>query len=119
MVVHPFSRADEVMRLFRDVTATAPDELTCLLVLRKAPPAPFIPQEFHGKPIAAIAAHWTGDPTEGVDAMKPLKAFGLPVADTIAPKEFMAFQSFLDGAASHSAGATTGNLPGRAKSRTD
>ena len=98
MVVHPVrARADEVMRLFRDVTANAPDELTCLLILRKAPPAPFIPQEFHGQPIAAIAAHWTGDPAEGVDAMRPLKAFGPPVADTIAPKEFIAFQTFLDG----------------------
>ena len=97
MVVHPFARAGEVMRLFRDVTATAPDELTCLLVLRKAPPAPFIPKELHGTPIAAIAAHWTGDPAEGAAAMEPLKAFGPPVADTIAPKEFIAFQTFLDG----------------------
>jgi FAD/FMN-containing dehydrogenase len=97
MVVHPFSRADEVMQVFRDVTATAPDELTCLLILRKAPPAPFIPKEFHGQPIAAIAAHWTGDPAEGEAAMQPIKAFGPPVADTIAPKDFIAFQTFLDG----------------------
>jgi len=97
MVVHPFSRANEVMQVYRDVTAKAPDELTCLLVLRKAPPAPFIPQEFHGKLIAAIAAHWTGDPAEGTEAMQPLKAFGPPVADMIAPKEFIAFQTFLDG----------------------
>jgi FAD/FMN-containing dehydrogenase len=97
MVVHPFSRAEDVMQVFRDVTATAPDELTCLLILRKAPPAPFIPKEFHGQPIAGIAAHWTGDPADGVEAMAPLKAFGPPVADTIAPKEFIAFQTFLDG----------------------
>ena len=97
MVVHPFSRAGEVVRLFRDVTEAASDELTCLLILRKAPPAPFIPAEFHGQPIAAIAAHWTGDPADGVAAMQPLKAFGPPVADTIATKEFSAFQSFLDG----------------------
>ncbi len=97
MVVHPFSRAEEVMRVYREVTASAPDELTCLLILRKAPPAPFIPQEFHGQPIAGIAAHWTGDPAEGAEAMRPLKSFGEPVADTIAPKDFLAFQSFLDG----------------------
>jgi FAD/FMN-containing dehydrogenase len=97
MVVHPFERADAVMELFRSVTANAPDELTCLLVLRRAPPAPFIPAELHGKPIAAIAAHWTGDPAEGAEAMRPLKDFGPPVADTIAPKDFLAFQTFLDG----------------------
>ncbi len=97
MVVHPFSRAADVIRLFRNVTSNAPDELTCLLILRKAPPAPFIPSEFHGQPIAAIAAHWTGNPADGVTAMQPLKSFGPPVADTIATKEFISFQTFLDG----------------------
>lgn len=97
MVVHPGARAAEVMRLFRAVTTDAPDELTCLLVLRKAPPAPWIPAELHGKPIAGIAAHWTGDPADGVEAMRRLKEFGPPAADTIAVKEFSAFQSFLDG----------------------
>ncbi len=97
MVVHPFHRAADVIRLFREVTATAPDELTCLLVLRKAPPAPFIPQVLHGKPIAGIIAHWTGDPAKGADAMRPIKDFGPPVADTIAPQPFVAFQTSLDG----------------------
>ena len=93
----PAERANEVMSLYRDITATAPDELTCLLVLRRAPPAPFIPQEFHGKPIAAIAAHWTGEPDAGVAAMGPIKSFGTPVADTITSKDFAAFQTSLDG----------------------
>lgn len=97
MVVHPFSNVREVMRLFREVTAAAPDEQTCLLVLRRAPPAPFIPEKFHGQPIAAIAAHWTGRPEDGVAAMRQLKAIDAPVADTIAPKPFIAFQSMLDG----------------------
>ena len=95
--MHPFDRARDVMRLFREVTANAPDELTCLLILRKALPAPIIPPEYHGKPIAAIMAHWTGDPAEGAAAMRPLKAFGTPIVDTIAPKPFTAFQTALDG----------------------
>lgn len=97
MVVHPFEQAREVTRLFREVTENAPDELTCLLVLRKAPPAPFIPEAYHGQPIAAIAAHWTGPPEEGAAAMRPLKETGSPVGDNIAPKPFTDFQSMLDG----------------------
>jgi hypothetical protein len=97
MVVHPMERAPAVMDLYRDVTAKAPDELTCLLVLRIAPPAPFIPSELHGKPIVAIAAHWTGDPSAGQSAMQPIKGFGPPAADTIDTKEFVSFQTFLDG----------------------
>jgi FAD/FMN-containing dehydrogenase/AraC-like DNA-binding protein len=97
MVVHPFAWAPDVMRLYRDVTTNAPDELTCLLVLRKAPPAPFLPRAIHGQRVAMIVAHWTGDPADGEEAMKPLKAFGPPIADTIEPKDFIAFQGLLDG----------------------
>jgi FAD/FMN-containing dehydrogenase len=97
IVIHPFERARDVARLFREVTANAPDELTCLLILRRALPAPNIPVEHHGKPIAAIMAHWTGDPAAGIDAMRPLKAFGAPIVDNIGPKPFTAFQAALDG----------------------
>ena len=97
IVIHPFERAREVIRLYREVTAGAPDELTCLLILRKALPAPNIPPEHHGKLIAAIMAHWTGDPADGAAAMQPLKAFGAPIVDNIGPKPFTAFQTALDG----------------------
>ena len=97
MVVHPFEAAREVIDFYVQLARSAPDELTCLLVLRKAPPAPWIPEAYHGKLIAGIAAHWTGSPQEGVAAMQRLKDFGKPVADTIVPKSFVSFQSFLDG----------------------
>jgi FAD/FMN-containing dehydrogenase len=97
IVVHPFEKAHELIRLYRELTATAPENLTCLIILRKALPSPFIPPEHHGKLVACLMAHWTGDPAEGGDAMRPIKAFGAPVADTIAPKPFIAFQTSLDG----------------------
>src|SRR5262249_23179282 len=45
MVVYPMAQAREVAHQFRRVTAAAPDELCCLLILRIAPPAPFLPTE--------------------------------------------------------------------------
>ena len=50
----------------------------------------------HGKPIAAIAVCWAGDPAGGRDEVLPLKAFGQPLADTIALKPFIEHQSMLD-----------------------
>jgi FAD/FMN-containing dehydrogenase len=96
MVVYPMAQAREVAHQFRRVTATAPDELCCLLILRIAPPAPFLPKELHGTPIAAIAACWTGNPSVGQDAMRGLKSFGRPAADTITVKPFIAHQTMLD-----------------------
>ncbi|OKO68262.1 FAD-binding oxidoreductase [Bradyrhizobium sp. NAS96.2] len=96
MVVYPMTQARDVAHQFCRIAATAPDELCCLLILRIAPPAPFLPEALHGTPIAAIAACWTGDPIAGQDAMRALKSFGKPAADTITVKPFVAHQTVLD-----------------------
>lgn len=49
MVVQPFEAAREVIDFYAQITTAASDELTCLLVLRKAPPAPWIPEAIMGK----------------------------------------------------------------------
>lgn len=98
IVVHPFARARATIELYREVCETAPDELTCLLILRKAPPAPFLPAEVHGQPIVAIAACYAGKPGAAEKAMKPLKEWGRPLADTIGPKPFCEHQKLLDAA---------------------
>jgi FAD/FMN-containing dehydrogenase len=96
MVVHPMTHARPLMEQYRQITAAAPDELCCLLILRNAPAAAYLPQELHGKPIAAIALCWTGDPARGESAVRSLKAFGQPLADTIARKPFVEHQTMLD-----------------------
>lgn len=96
LVLYPMDQAKDVIRFFREFTESAPNELTCLLVLRLAPPAPFLPEEVHGKPVAGIAAMYAGPPEEGERALAPLKAFGAPLADTITPKPYVTHQSFLD-----------------------
>ncbi len=44
---------------------------------------------------------WSGDPAEGVAAMKPLRAVGTPIADVVRPTPYLALQSMLDGGAPH------------------
>ena len=36
----------------------------------EAPPAPFIPEEWHFKKVAAVIACWAGEPTEAEDVIK-------------------------------------------------
>lgn len=97
MVVHPMDQANEVISFFREFSAAASDDLTCVLLLRIAPPAPFLPTSIHGKPIAAIIVCHSGPLDEAEKAVKPLKEFGSPVADTIQPKPFVVHQAALDG----------------------
>ncbi|WP_242342316.1 FAD-binding oxidoreductase [Anaeromyxobacter terrae] len=96
LVVHPFSRAKELLAGFRSFTATAPDELTAWVVMRKAPPLPFLPPEVHGKEILVFAACYVGDAEEGLKALAPLRALGQPIADVIGPAPFVAWQTALD-----------------------
>src|SRR5439155_5603607 len=55
LIVHPLSRAAELLDGYRRIAASAPDELACWFVMRKAPPLPFLPPEYHGKEILVFA----------------------------------------------------------------
>jgi FAD/FMN-containing dehydrogenase len=96
LVLHPMARAKEVLALFREATARAPDGLCHLLIMRKAPPLPIIPAEAHGAPVAGIAVCYSGPLEEGEELVAPIKRFGQPLVDTIAAKPFVAHQQFLD-----------------------
>lgn len=101
LVFYPMEQAPGIMRLFRKVTQDAPDELTCLLILRLAPPLPIVPPEMHGKPVIGIAVHYAGPVDEAEPHVRRIKEFGALIVDTIAPKPFVAFQSFLDSGQPH------------------
>ncbi len=96
VVFYPMERAREVLHFYRDYAAAAPDELTMAAVLRIAPPAPFLPQHIHGKPVIGIGACYSGSIEEGERVMRPLSNFGTPVANMIAPMPFVRLQSMLD-----------------------
>jgi hypothetical protein len=55
------------MRGYRDYVETAPEELATGTVILQAPPAPFIPENLHGKSVLAILAVYTGDADEGTE----------------------------------------------------
>ena len=67
-----------------------------IVVHRKAPPLPFVPEELHGKPVVMVVCCWAGDVEEGEKFIRPLREFGSPVADVCAPKPFLAHQAMLD-----------------------
>lgn len=76
IVIHPMEKVREVVGFFREFSASAPEELCCLLTLRLAPPAPFLPKEVHGKPIVGIAVCHSGSLDDGERAIRQLKERG-------------------------------------------
>ena len=96
LVVHPLGAARDVLRFYRGFVASAPEEFVCWFVMRQAPPLPFLAPEWHGKEILALAMCYHGDLAEGERIAKPLRAFGNPIADVVAPHPFVGWQQVLD-----------------------
>jgi len=96
MIIHPLEAARDVLHYYRDFLPTTPQEFVCWFVMRKAPPLPFLPPEWHGREILALAVCYCGKIEDGERVAKPLRAFGKPIADVIAPHPFTAWQTILD-----------------------
>jgi FAD/FMN-containing dehydrogenase len=95
-VVHAFADAPEVFRFFADFVATAPDELSVVASTFRASPALPIPPAMHGELVTVLAVCWAGDLAAGERVLRPLRSFGRPLADLIAPMPYTALQTASD-----------------------
>ena len=116
VVFYPGDEAVEVVSGWRDLVGGFPDELSTLVNLTTAPPAPFIPEEWHFRKVAAVIACWAGDAAEGEEAVKPLRVLGTPVNDLLGPIPYLGLQSLIDplweaGAANYFTSAFLESLP--------
>ena len=97
----PLADGPAVMRFLRDFAPEAPDELGISLVMRLAPPMPFLSPDQYGTPVFGLLLVWSGDIGEGMKAIAPLAAIGTPLASVVRPVPYLALQSMLDGSAPH------------------
>jgi FAD/FMN-containing dehydrogenase len=86
MVLHPFDKAQEVLRFYRDFTSEAPDELTAAGGVLSAQ---------DGQLMVGILVSYCGPLSEGERVLKPLRVFGPPVHDDIRPMAYKEIQELL------------------------
>jgi FAD/FMN-containing dehydrogenase/pimeloyl-ACP methyl ester carboxylesterase len=96
LIAWPFERADEVLRAYRDITAAAPRELTIFCISMRAPPAPFVPEAWHGKRICAMVVCHSGDLARADEVLAPIHALGDPVVNLLRELPYVELQSSLD-----------------------
>ncbi len=87
MIIHPRSDAGSFLRFFREYGAGAPDDLTMAALLLNTP---------DGDPAIAAAVCYCGPTDQAEAVLKPLKEFGSPLADSIAPIPYIEQQKLLD-----------------------
>jgi FAD/FMN-containing dehydrogenase len=63
----------------------APEELSVIANVMKAPPLPFVPAGQHGKPVVMARMVYAGDAEAGERAIAPIRALATPLADMIRP----------------------------------
>jgi len=87
MVVHPLERAKEVVAFYRGFVDSAPDEVNTQCAILTTP---------DGMKVIALAACHCGSEEDGARALAPLKEFGPPLVDQIAPMPYTQFQQALE-----------------------
>jgi FAD/FMN-containing dehydrogenase len=96
LVVFPHSEAGPVLRKYREFIATAPEDLSVWIVLRQAPPLPFLPPEVHGQNVVVLALCCLGSEASGRKLIAPLAEFGTVLGQHVGMQPFTAWQQAFD-----------------------
>ncbi len=96
LIFYPLEEAESILKRYRMFVEGASDDLSVWVVLRKAPPLPFLPEHVHGKEVVVLALVYAGDMEEGQKEIEPLGSMGSLIARAVAPHEYSAFQTAFD-----------------------
>ena len=96
-IVYRLEDAAGVLRNYRNFAANAPAECSIWADFVTAPPLPFIPEAVLGTKVLFIVPFYSGDLHKGEEILKPLREFGKPVADAVAPIPYVTAQRAIDG----------------------
>ncbi len=91
LILYPFERAGEVLRHYRGLTASLPEDLTLFAGLVHAP-------DGSGTKLAGMVGCHSGPLEDAEAAFAPVRALEAPVADMIGPMPYCAVNSMLDDA---------------------
>ena len=97
MLMYPAEMGRDLLRVFRDFIASAPDEVGAGFAFICAPPLDFVPEPVRGQPVIGVVCCYAGSVEDGIEAFRPLREFGPPAIDMVEPMPYVAVQQLLDG----------------------
>jgi FAD/FMN-containing dehydrogenase len=96
LIVFPFSQAKQILNKYRQFVSSAPEELNVWVVLRKAPPLPFLPEDVHGKEVVVLPIFYAGAVAEAEKLIAPVRAFGEAHGEHLGAQPYVAWQKAFD-----------------------
>jgi FAD/FMN-containing dehydrogenase len=91
----------DVLGWYRAFIARAPDELGTLVRFGTIPPLAAVPEHLHWRPALGVVSCYAGAVEDAERAVAPLRRFGKPLVDLLAPSPYAAFQGATDDTVPH------------------
>ncbi len=95
-MLYELSEAADVMKWYRNLIPTAPDDLNGFFAFLTVPPAPPFPEHLHMKKMCGVVWAYAGAQTNAEETFKPIRAFKEPALDFVGPLPQPALQSMFD-----------------------
>jgi FAD/FMN-containing dehydrogenase len=95
-VLYDMADAGEVLRWYREVLPSLPEEVDGWLGLLTIPPAPPFPESLWLRKACGIVWCYTGPAERADEVLAPLRGFGAPLLDAVMPLPFPVLQSIFD-----------------------
>ncbi len=95
-IFYPIDAAGQVLGAYRQLMATAPDELACYALAVNIPPVDPFPEGFHGKGAIALVACYSGTEKAGMSLLEPVRNIGDPILEAVGPMPYTALQQSFD-----------------------
>jgi FAD/FMN-containing dehydrogenase len=96
LIMYPFSQVRQVLSGYREFVSSLPLELNVWVVIRDAPPLPFLPGEVHGKRVVVLPVFYSGEIPEGQKLVQPLHGLGKTLGEHMGPMPFVQWQQTFD-----------------------
>jgi FAD/FMN-containing dehydrogenase len=87
----------DVIASFIAEAEAAPDELSAIANIMKAPPMPMLPEQHHGKPIVMALLCYAGEIEAGERVMTRFRKLATPLADMVRPMPYPEIYQFTAG----------------------
>lgn len=96
IIIYPMEHAETVAKFYRDHMDSAPEELGVFLAFAMGPPVPFLPEEWHGKPVAVVVGMWTGDQAAGPAQWQPFLDIAPVAGSMVGPMPYPVLNQAFD-----------------------
>jgi FAD/FMN-containing dehydrogenase len=95
-VFYDLADTAEVMRWYRELLPSLPEELSGFIALLTIPPAPPFPEQLWGRKACGIVWCYTGSHDQADEVLEPVRTYGSPLLVGIQPMPFNVLQSAFD-----------------------